>query len=70
MRFPAEGPGGGGDGGGGDGGGGEGGGGEGGGGIVGGGGDGGGEETTHVPSSLVATLSKLFASGDMQPCTR
>ena len=52
----------------GDGGGGEGdgGGGEG-GGIVGGGGKGGGEETTHEPSFAVARLSKLLASGAMQP---
>ena len=44
-----------------------GGGGGGGGGIAGGGGDGGGEETTHEPSSFVPRLSKLLASGAMQP---
>ena len=48
---------------------GEGGGGEGGGGANGGGGEGGGEETMHEPSSEVATLSKLLASGAMQPGT-
>ena len=47
--------------------GGEGGGGEGGGGIVGGGGEGGGEEMTHEPSYSVARVSKLSASGAMQP---
>eukprot|EP00964_Phaeocystis_antarctica_P080950 scaffold50582_cov62-Phaeocystis_antarctica.AAC.2 len=58
-----------GDGGGGDGGGGlgDGGGGDGGGGIAGGGGEGGGEETTHESSFSVARLSKLLASGAMQP---
>ena len=50
-----------------EGGGGEGGGGEGGGGVVGGGGEGGGEEMTHEPSFSVARLSKLLASGAMQP---
>ena len=54
-------------GGGGAGGGGEGGGGNGGGGGKGGGGEGGGEEMTHEPSSEVASLSKLLASGAMQP---
>ena len=32
-------------------------------------GEGGGEETTHEPSFSVARLSKLFASGAMQPFT-
>ena len=54
-------------GGGGEGCGGEGGGGEGGGGNVGGGGEGGGDETTHEPSFSVARLSKLSASGALQP---
>ena len=43
--------------------------GDGGGGIAGGGGDGGGDKTTQEPSCVVARLSKLLASGAMQPGT-
>ena len=37
--------------------------------MLGGGGDGGGERTTHEPSSVFATESKLCADPDMQPST-